>query len=189
MATPNYAVLIAPKGEDYSSISDETFMMIQGYHVFLELAIEEFGAWMITADSLTGEFTQFSYDGSTTAHALVEMKRYKRGTDEVMDFEGLAPGHTTTLYLAETDFKITPDEGSDPAKGIVGSFWLAFRLFYHRDKFYYCYNNSVSGLLTPSSQYSHEWTFTPTSIKLEITYIPASNPPYTYRIHEYTLNT
>lgn len=91
MATrlPNDFVIIAPKGEKNSSISDQAFENYKkdsGAGRFIELTIEQYGAWAITANSLEIEYS-YTYEGAGDPPAIIrksftmDLKRRKRDVD------------------------------------------------------------------------------------------------------------
>lgn len=182
------AVLIAPVGNDYSAISDDSFAYYQGMAVFKELTIEEYVAWLITANSLSAYFAEYRYDGVMLAESDLTMRRYHPNTNELIAYPSLAPCEFAGVPLFYTNFKQTPLEEAVYDNTLPRLVWGQFSIFFHRGGFYMVMNSSVNG---PQSNpnYTDSWTFTSTNIRLETTYDPpGSDPPFLFREYEYTLN-
>ena len=144
MATrlPNDFVIIAPKGEKNSSISDEDF---ENYNdstegTIIELTLEEYGAWAITANSL--EIKYLSSGEEDEPSVTMNLKRYKRNGDvetlendyyndalygptnpiwngvnrefPLLDFPSMAPGHLNASLPLTSWFKATKEELYNP---------------------------------------------------------------------------
>jgi hypothetical protein len=148
-------VIIAPKGEEYSSIDDETFALYQSRPWFMELTLEQYCAWVITADTVRCNSSKvfipsqpdFEWDVEVTAKRM----RGLGGAEPVLDFPGLAPGwfkarrndyawFTVPKSVQESYTYNYPPVGFK--KGASAVFilnnLLKFEIepFYHRDKFY-----------------------------------------------------
>jgi hypothetical protein len=148
-------VIIAPKGEEYSSIDDETFALYQSRPAFLELTLEQYSAWVITADTIlcnskrvitrpASPTTQFDWDVDATGQRLISIEGE---SEQVVDFSGMAPGWFDASKNGVVWFRVS-DEDQEAAQNSGSAFIiqqtyildnilaLTIKPFYHRDKFY-----------------------------------------------------
>ena len=181
-------VVIAPKGEKYSSVSDEGFTSLNDpvNCALIELTIEQYGKWVIEAPSLSASYkrTGSGVPGSAVDTGLT-LRRYKlsgyQNTGQIQDFPGMAPGHfsasmPSTSYFRATDGDINQDgTGAGVYRYFLASDAFNIKPFYHKDKFYLCW---YGGAQRPNTQV----TITPTTLK--IVYISGSTATI-----QYSLNT
>lgn len=151
---PDTIIIIAPKGAKYSSVSDEFFEECNDSTkgIILELTLEEYGAWAITADSLDA-----TADGSISLN-MQRIKQNEDGsyTDVVLDFPGMAPGHFEATLPLTSWFRGKPNDiFSNNFYEFLVRVYLDLevrdyiRAFYHRDKFYLHWSVDTSGYLNP----------------------------------------
>lgn len=181
---PNSFVIIAPKGAEYSSMSDEDF---EGYNAsgssIIELTLQEYAAWVITADTLAAKFKRVSIADPTFETGLT-MRRLKlaNGYDPtvlIQDFPGMAPGQFNasrplTSRFRATDAQIGPvgSEGRNFRFFLQNIAFFDIKQFYHRDKFYLAFPSVSTSTRTV--------TLTPTSIILKGT--GSSYDEYSYTL-------
>ena len=69
---PDSFVIIAPRGAEYSSMSDEDFAAKTNptYYTTIELTLQQYAAWVITADTLLGKFEQDDGEGMQYSTSL-----------------------------------------------------------------------------------------------------------------------
>lgn len=158
-------VLIAPKGENYSSIDDESFTSYQSLTGrFIELTIEEYAAWAITTDSISCRSEQIQIplsgedpDPDSNWEVLATGRRYSfdgGGEQTVIDFPGMAFGSMNASRPFESKFRISAKDQSigdfrDKAEKFRFNDDLVFgiKVFYHRDKFYLVWDVRPSSMV------------------------------------------
>ena len=150
-------------------MSDEDF---DGYNAsdrsLIELTLQEYAAWVITANTLAAKFKRVSIADPTFETGLTLQRLKLAGysvTNEVQDFFGMAPGQLNASRPLTSRFRAT-----DAQIGPFGSVGRIFRFFlqniaffdieqfYHRDKFYLAFASATNTNRTV--------TLTPTSITL-----------------------
>lgn len=155
-------IIIAPKGEEYSSIGDEAFEEYMNYGDFIEITLQQYAAWTTVADSLTGTVTTIS---TSTTPFITGTRTLRRWTESepqtILSFPNMAPGLFQARYNTYPDGKAIgfrfsnaevqeiidggPDVDSGTFNEIVqrypcngggadGNYTVDY--FYHRDKFY-----------------------------------------------------
>lgn len=187
-------VIIAPKGEEYSSLTEEYFELYNNPDLgdIIELTLEEYAAWVITADSLEAKFE------SPTDTAVLTLRRYKldesqNPTDEIQDFPGIAPGSFDAIKTAigglfsyksipiTSIFRATQEERNSGGVNLLLADEASFiRPFYHKDKFYLWWS------FYRSQDQGVQVTTTPTLLTVEFPPPPYSDIPPT--IVTYKLN-
>jgi hypothetical protein len=170
-------VIIAPKGEEYSSIGDEEFARYQSRPAFLELTLEQYSAWVITADTIlcnskreiTGSdlpTEETDWDVNATGQRMISIGGEPK---QVVDFSGMAPGWFDASKNEFVWFRVS-DEDLEAASGsafIVQQTYnldniLAYKIrpFYHRDKFYLVWDEDTP----PFAGTSYDFDIEPTRL-------------------------
>ena len=140
-------VIIAPKGVEYSSITDEDFAEYQSRPWFMELTLEQYCAWVVTADTVrcnsSRVFTPPDPDFEWDVQEYAERPQ--------SFFPKLAPGWLNASKCERAWFAVPksvldtytyhyPPVGFKKGSSAVFSLndFLKFEIepFYHRDKFY-----------------------------------------------------
>jgi hypothetical protein len=156
-------IIIAPKGKEYSSISDEDFSQYMNYGDFIEITLQQYAAWTTVADSLTGTVTTTStVPNSPTITGTRTLRRWTESEPQtILSFPNMAPGLFQARYNTYPDGKaigfrfsnaevqeiIDGGPGVDSGTfneivqrypcnggGSDGNYTVDY--FYHRDKFY-----------------------------------------------------
>ena len=176
-------IIIAPMGEQYSSITDETFALFQSRPAFLELTLEQYCAWVVTADTVrcnsSRVFTPPDPDSEWDVEVTARRMWGLGGAEPVLDFPGMAPGWLNASRCERAWFHV-PRSVSDTytyhyppvgfKKGGTAVFllnnFLTFEIepFYHRDKFYLVWDLDPQPL--PGTTYSFD--INPTRLYLEV---------------------
>lgn len=161
---PDSFVIIAPRGAEYSSMSDEDFAAKTNptYYTTIELTLQQYAAWVITADTLLGKFEQDDGEGMQYSTSLTIRRIAEH-------FPGMAPGQFNAERPFTSRFRATDEEiGPVGSEGRFFRFLLSNVAFfeieqiYHRDKFYLTYSEVSSGPESGSGE--KEIIMTPTSI-------------------------
>jgi len=143
-------VIIAPKGEQYSSMSDQEFDNYSdsstGYEGgIIDLTLQQYAAWAITVDTLVASYTRPEPDPINISFTCRRYKRAEIGgfTEEILDFPNMAPGHLSAEYPFTSSFWAR--DSDLPPLGSGGEYFygqvlrvgiIGIKPFYHKDKFY-----------------------------------------------------
>jgi len=155
-------VIIAPKGEQYSSISDEDFSQYMDYGDFIEITLQQYAAWTTVANSLTGTVTTTNKFTNEIIKGTRTLRRWTESEPQtILSFPNMAPGQFQARYNTYPDGKAIGfrfsnaevqeiiDGGPDvdpgtfneivqryPCNGGGSDGYYTVDYFYHRDKFY-----------------------------------------------------
>jgi hypothetical protein len=175
-------VIIAPKGEEYSSIDDETFALFQSRPAFLELTLEQYCAWVITADTILCNSKRISSSNPSTLNWDVDatgqrLMSIEGGSEQVLDFPKQAPGWFDAGKNEYAWFRVS-DEDQEAAQDsdnfyIIQQTYildnvlaLIIKPFYHRDKFYLVWDDDPR---PPPAGTSYSFDIEPTRIYFKTT--------------------
>lgn len=195
-------VIIAPKGEEYSSIPDYVFAIYQSRPAFLELTLKQYCAWVITADTIRcnskrvitrpdSPTTEFDWDVNATGQRLTSIEG---GSEQVLDFPKQAPGWFDAGKNEYAWFRVS-DEDQEAAQNSGSVFVrqqtyildymlaIVIKPFYHRDKFYLVWDEDPR---PPPAGTSYSFKIKPTRIYFKSTTITGVNS--TVVEYEFNLN-
>jgi len=155
-------VIIAPKGEQYSSISDEDFSQYMDYGDFIEITLQQYAAWTTVANSLIGTVTTTNKFTNEIIKGTRTLRRWTESEPQtILSFPNMAPGQFQARYNTYPDGKAIGfrfsnaevqeiiDGGPDvdpgtfneivqryPCNGGGADGFYTVDYFYHKDKFY-----------------------------------------------------
>ena len=199
-------IIIAPQGEDFSSVSDEEFDGIKAnFKAFTEITCKQYCDWAHIGNTVIGKSKReglLPHDISATLKRYESIKIYQGagnppiGEDVLLDFDGFYAGHfSASCPKGINFFRLSGQDFIDSRFENSGSFVISnetFRIgngisdiqpFYHRDKFYIVWRIKF----TERPRFTYSYDATPTKLTFTET-VKNSNGTTSYtRTYSYEL--
>jgi hypothetical protein len=169
-------VIVAPKGEAYSSISDETFEVYKSRPWFMGLTFQQYCAWAITVDKVRCNSTKVYFDPAPVYRQFewdveVYAERLQDG-NTVIKYPGMAPGWFNARRNDYAWFSVPTSiqnsfvgVGSTAVLLLNEAIKLGIKPFYHRDKFYLVWDSDPR---PPTSGTTYSFNISSTRLYFEI---------------------